>query len=170
MTINRHKKEEGYSLLEIIIYIAILVAMVYVIISLVVSIVQAKDRLNSARALATSAATALDRMTREIRGAKDVNTGASTLGTSPGVLNLDSTASGGAPETVEFRVVAGVLRIKINGVDQGPLTASSTTVTGLTFRRNASSTAEAIKIEMTLQSGTTTSIKTKNFYGSALIR
>jgi len=168
--ILRNKNNGGYSLAELVIYIGILVAIVVVIINLLVNIVHARGRITSASSMSSSAFSALDRMTREIRGAKSVNTSLSTLGTSPGYLYLDTTDAVGVARTVEFFLIAGVLHIKVNSVDQGPLTLSNASTTSLIFYRSTATSTEAVRVQMTIASGTSTDYKSENFYTTALLR
>lgn len=161
--------QKGYSLIEIVIYLAILISLVYVIITLVVTIVHTRERLNAAQAISNSAYSSMDRMTREIRGAIGVNASSSVLDTNPGILSLTTDASG-TQQVLEFRLISGVLHLKKDGVDIGPLTSSSTNITSLIFRRTLVTGAEGVKIEMTIESGSGTAYRNENFYASATIR
>ncbi len=164
------KKQGGYTLAELIIYMGVLVALTVIIVGMLVRISHSKDRLVSAQRLATSAIVSMDRMTREIRNASNVNTASSILGTSPGKLVLSGVDASGAARTVEFSIVTNTLRIKENSVDMGPLTESNIRVTSLIFDRSASTTDQAIRIRMTMESGTSSSYKSENFYSTTILR
>lgn len=155
---------------ELIIYMALLVALTVIIVTMLVRISHSKDRLVAAQRLANSSLISLDRMTREIRSASSVNTGSSILGSSPGKLVLNNVDDTGAAHTVEFSIASSTLRIKEDNVDKGPLTESGVSVTSLTFDRSASSTDLAVRIRMTLESGTSTAYKTENFYTTVILR
>lgn len=158
-------RQEGFSLIEMLVYIAILALMLMVIIQVVVSMVRSEHVIESMRAIENSASLSLERITRETRAADSINTAASTFNTHPGRLTLTS-----ADRTVEFSLVGGRIRLTEDGVVSGYLTGGSTTVSSLIFRRFATSTVEGVRIEMTVESGTSTYYRTQSFYSSALIR
>ncbi|MES2213964.1 MAG: hypothetical protein V4465_01030 [Patescibacteria group bacterium] len=162
--------KRGYSIIEMVLYVATLVFMLVVMMNVLRSIIVLERQLASSRAIENSAAFGIERLVREIRQAKSVNVGSSTLDVNPGRLVLNSTDSSGAAETVEFFVQNGVMRLKINGSDRGALTESKTTLSRLVFSRMATSTTEAIRTQITLESGTSTTYKTANFYSTTLLR
>ncbi|MEK7194326.1 MAG: hypothetical protein AAB660_01380 [Patescibacteria group bacterium] len=164
------KKQGGYSLIELIIYMGVLVAITIIIVGMLVRISHTKGRLAAAQGLTTSASIAMDRMTREIRSASNINTSSSILGTSPGKLVLTGVDVLGVARTVEFSIVTNILRIKENGVDTGPLTESNVRVTNLVFDRSASSTDQAVRTRMTIESGAGDSYKSENFYSTTILR
>ena len=162
--------KRGFSLAEILVYIGILLAMLAVIFNILIGISKSRDSLNTAQNISFSALSAIDRIEREVHLASSVNTSASTLATSPGVLVLDGLDNNGNPRSVEFSIIADELHFKENGVDKGALTDNKTRVSSLTFNRLATSTAEAVRIEMTLESGVQSKLKRETFYTTALMR
>ncbi len=162
-------KTRGYSLIEIIIYVAILAGITIVIVGILTQISSSRGRLTAAQRVATSAGLSLDRVTREVHTASGVNTASSVFDTNPGRLVLSGSESG-VPYTVEFSLVGGALNIIRNGVNTGPLTEVGVNVIELIFRRSASSTDQAISIEMTLESGTSTAYKSEKFYTTAILK
>lgn len=167
--IFKDKTKGGYSLIEIIMYLAILAGITIVIVNILTQISSSRTRLTAAQRVATSAGLSLDRMAREIHTATGVSTTTSVLGTSPGRLVLNGLESG-SPYTIEFSLSGNTLNIIRNGVTTGPLTEAGTSVTELIFRHSASSTDQAISIEMTIQSGTSTSYRSEKFYTTAVLR
>ncbi len=162
-------KTRGYSLVEIIIYVAILAGITVVIVSILTQISSSRSRLTAAQRVATSAGLSLDRITREIHTASGVNTGSSIFDVSPGVLVLNGVESS-VPYTIEFSLSGGSLNITKDGVVVGPLTEAGVVVNELIFRHSASSTDQAISIEMTLESGTSTAYKSEKFYTTAILK
>lgn len=167
MATNRNK---GFSLVEMLIYIAILVFMLIIIIQVVFSVTRSSRVVRSARNIETSASSALERMGREIRKAETLDTAASVFGSHPGLLSLDGEDDVGAAYSTEFYLLDGRIRMRENGADVGALTHASTTVTNLIFSRFYATSTEGVRIEMTLESGTTTSYRTETFYSSVLVR
>lgn len=159
------KGNEGFSLIEMLAYISILVFMLVIILEVVISITSSGRIITSIRNIENSAILSMERITREIRQADSINLTQSTLGTHPGKLVLiDST------NTTEFYISNNMIFIKKNGVELGSLTATGTKVTNLKFSRFATSTSEGIRVEMRLESGTSTHYRTETFYNSATIR
>src|ERR1041385_3348551 len=164
------QKTRGMTIVEMLFYIAILVVLTGVTVSTLISLSNIYRNLRSLEAVNESAQSSLERIVRESRGATSIDTTQSTLGSSPGNLFLYSLDQNGATTTVQFYVSNSAIRIKEAGVDAGPLTASNVRVTNLVFRRIATSTSQAVKIEMTLESGTSTNYVSKNFYSTAVLR
>ncbi len=158
------------TIVEVLVYIVILVLLVGVTVSTLLSLSSMYRNLLSLEAVNESAQSSLERIIREVRGATSVDTLQSTLNTSPGDLYLSSLDSSGATTTLEFFVSGGAIRIKEAGVDSGPLSASNVRVTNLVFRRLPSAESQAVKVEMTIESGTSTNYISKNFYSTAVLR
>jgi len=163
-------RQAGFSLIEILVYIVIMVILLAVIMQVIVSITRSQRLINAARAIESSTALSLERITREVRLSDNVNLSSSVLNSNPGTLVLQGLDSLGSPRTVEFTLSNGRIILRENSVETGTLTEDGTTVTGLVFRRFASSTIEGIQTEITIESGTSTHYRTETFYSSATIR
>ncbi|OHA90871.1 MAG: hypothetical protein A2665_00040 [Candidatus Zambryskibacteria bacterium RIFCSPHIGHO2_01_FULL_46_30] len=163
-------KHQGFSLLEMLFYIAILVLLLAVIMNMVVSVVRSGRIINALKNVENSAVVSLERITRELRQADSVNVSLSTLDSNPGQLVLEGTDETGSPRTVEFYLSLGRLFLKENGVDVGALSQSDAQVSRLIFQRFSSLNAEGIRIEITLESGTSTHYRSEKFYSSAILR
>ncbi len=167
----------GYSLVETLIYIALLAIIVYALISALVIMTKAYRTTKASKSIENSAMFALDRMVREIRDAKSIDASHSVFGTTPGELYLNTTDTSGTALTDDFYVSGQILRLKQNGVDVGPLTLSGARVTNLVFRSISNAqpsdgtvVSTAVKIEMTIESGTGSSLKSRKFYEAAVLR
>jgi len=165
-----HCRARGFTLIELLVYTGILVIIMAVAVSTLLSLSRSVRTVSSAQLVESAAEVSLDRMMREARGAQSIDMAESSLGVSPGQLTLDTTDAGGASTTVEFFLSGQTLRIKEAGADVGPLTPTSTRVTALSFRKIQTANSQAVKIEMTVESGTSTSYRSKNFYGTAVLR
>lgn len=163
-------KVEGFSLVEMLIYLSILVLMLAVIMSTIVSIIRSDRIIKVSRSIEDSATVSIERLTRETRQAKNINVGLSILDSNPGNLVLEGTDASGNPRTVEFYLSEGRLLLKENGVDAGALTETDARISNLIFRLFTGPNAKGIKTEMTIESGTSASYRSGNFYSSALLR
>lgn len=157
-------------MIELVIYVGILLTMAVAAVSSLIAIGRTYNTIQSAQRIDANAQIVLDRMGYEIRSASSVDIAQSTLGSSPGILQLNTTDDSGTAMTIQFFVSNQALRIKENGVDLGPLTASSVRVTSLIFRRITTTNSQAVKTELTLESGTGPSYRTKTFYTTTVLR
>ncbi|MDO8594048.1 MAG: prepilin-type N-terminal cleavage/methylation domain-containing protein [bacterium] len=165
-----NSSQRGFSLVEMLFYIAILSLALLVVTQTLVVLMRSYGVLRGAQHIEEDVGGALDRMVREIRDANGVDDAGSVLGTHPGKLLLNTTTLAGAPRTVEFSLSAGQLLLKENGVVTGFLTSSSTSLSSLIFRKITSVRSKGVKIEMTMQSGTSTAARSENFYSTAVLR
>jgi type II secretory pathway pseudopilin PulG len=160
----------GMTIIELLLYVAILVLLVGVTVGALLSLSGIYRNLRSLEAVNENAQSSLERIVREVRGATSVDTLQSTFGTNPSDLYLNSLDVNGASTTVEFFATSSAVHIKEAGVDSGPLTSSNVKVTKLIFRLLTSAKSQAVKVEMTIESGTSTNYVTKNFYSTAVLR
>ena len=162
-------KNSGYSLVEMIIYVAILSAISAIVVNMLLSLTGSYRTISALRIAEHSGIDSMERMTRDIRGATSVDTGNSTLNSSPGVLTLISTINF-VSTTTKFYVQNGVLKVDINGSYFGPLTLSNTLVTNLVFRLLNSGTSNAVKIDLTVQGTVGATTKTKTYHSTVILR
>lgn len=155
----RHRRAThcGFSLIEVLIYTAVLVVTTTIIVSALVTLSRSYSELRLMQAMQRSAITALERIAHEVRLADSVDGAASTLGTHPGVLVLDNVTESGV-ETTEFSLDGDVLRVIENTIPAGALTADELTVSQLVFYAIDNGTTEGVRTEITLRGtvGTTT--------------
>ena len=164
------RKTGGYSLIELIIYMALMTLLLAGVVQSTLLLTQGYRNVKAVRNIENSAIYSMDRMVREIRNAVSIDGSQTSYNTAQGSLKLNTTDDSGTAETVRFYVTGGKVMFQRNGSDVGPLSVSSATVSSLVFRSIATSTSQAIKIELTVESGTSTSYFTKNFYETATIR
>lgn len=163
-------KNKGFSLIEMLIYMSIMVLMLAVIMNIVISIIRSGRIIGALRSIEDSAVTSAEHLTRELRQTESINTGLSVLDSNPGRLVLEGKDSLGVPRTVEFYLSGGQLFYKENGVDIGALSQSDAQVSNLIFRRFAGSNSEGAKIELTIESGVGEYHRLRHYYFSALLR
>ncbi|MEX2013413.1 MAG: type II secretion system protein [Parcubacteria group bacterium] len=163
-------KQKGFSLIEMLVYISILVFMLAVIMDITISMVRSERVIRASRNVENSASIALERIVREMRQADSINTTSSIFGSNPGVLVLQGTDTLGDPRTVEFYVSSETLLLKENGLDLGTLTEADARVTDLVFNYFSGSNSEGVRIEMTIESGESPHYRSEHFYASAILR
>lgn len=162
--------KRGYSLIEMVIYIAILVFIMVVVINILFNIVSSQKKFKSARSVENSASYTLERINREVRDAVSIDVANSIFGTNPGSLKLTGVDANGNSRTVEFFVSSSTVHIKENGVDLGRLTQADAQVTNLVFTRITNTHSDSVRTVMTVASGTTTNYRAENFYATTILR
>lgn len=150
---------KGYTLLEIVIYVGILAVIAVMALGSILSVYKAFGKTKVERKLALNGDVAMERMLRDIRSATSTDIAASVFKTHPGILKIGGT---------QFSLSGQVLQVAVSG--QAADLTSDVDVSNLVFYRTVSANSEIIKIEMTLRAGTGIFQKSKNFYGSAVLR
>ncbi len=164
MKINN--KKNGYSIVEIIVYLAIFTTVSILVINSFIVIFSTFNVSRINRSLLNSGSTAMERMSREIRQANNVDIPNSTIGSSLGVLQLNSTDNGGSAIAIKFLVSNSVFKLYKNGNLIGDLTGQNILVTKLLFRRISTTKSEAVRVEMTLEKNG----QSENFYDTIILR
>lgn len=159
----------GFSLVEIIIYIAILAVISVGALNTFILTYRLLGEVRLTRMLNASAAIAMERLTRTIRDAQAVNVGASTFDTSPGVLSLTGTET--PPLTHRFSVETGSLKLE-SGIDPAVyLTPAGVEVTNFVVRHIIGGSAtEGVKIELTLDAALGRATESQNFFDTVILR
>lgn len=163
MLFNKNKNK-GYSLVETIIYVAMLTVLIGAIVYATMILFSVYKRTKTIRSVEVSAIDSMDRIIRDIRNATSVNAGASSFNSSSGILGLISGAT-----TTRFYLNNQRIYVEENGSVLGALTASGANVTSLIFRYIQATSSVAVKVEMTITSSSTPDFS-KNFYDTAVVR
>lgn len=159
---QQHKKQQrGFTLIEMIFYIALLVLVVTASIAVLLSLSETFAQYRAEQQVTRSAATALERILFDIRDADTVTAATST---DPGYLTV--TVNG---ESRAYTLNSGRVHLAIDGSDLGPLTDSDVTVDTLRFYDYASTT-NFVRVELTLSAGSGDTVYTKTFNAGALLQ
>jgi Tfp pilus assembly protein PilW len=164
----RQPRASGFSLIEMITYVAVLTIILLLVINMVMSLKGSYRQLIVLRALDRSAYNSLERMTRDIRNAVSVNNAQSAFGSSPGVLVVNQNIAG-TSTPIRFYVQNGTLRLDVNGTFIGPLTVKNTAITSLMFSQ-MTGTSTAIKIDMTITASSGPIILTKPYRTTVILK
>ena len=146
--------------METVIYVGILAVIAVLALGSILSVYKAFGKTKIERKLALNGDIAVERMVRSVRSATSTDTSVSVFGIHPGILKIGET---------KFSLLGSVLQVTENGEAPQDLT-SDVNVSSLVFYRTVSANSEIIKIELALQAGTGIFQKSKNFYGSAVLR
>ncbi|MFQ5661945.1 MAG: prepilin-type N-terminal cleavage/methylation domain-containing protein [Candidatus Paceibacteria bacterium] len=165
MRLINHNKKAGFSLIESLIYIAIIAAMAALVVNVLLVTTKSYNSLRISRDINNSALTTIERITREVKAAEGINIAESVFDVHPGRLIVTTSAT-----TTEFYLDSSTLKIKENNVDMGALVQQGSSVDNLVFRMLDNSTTKGIRIEMTISNTRGSLTKTKNFYSFAVLR
>ena len=164
------KKERGYSLTEMLVYIGVFAFLSVVVVNSLLITTSSFLKIRTERNLNNTALLSMERIVRETRLANNVEILNSTFDVNPGRLMLDTVDSAGLPKTVEFYVSAGRLLVKENGVDTGALTPSNVELQNFVFRLVTNGSVQAVKVEMALSDTRVATSSPRSFYNTALLR
>lgn len=154
----------GYTLAEALVYISILVVISIFVIGAILSTARLFAETQDLRNIHTAAETAVERIAREVRFADGVAISSSVLGSHPGTLVLSSIdPESEAVQTITFGFSGNRITIRKSSGPVEYLTPASVPVTNLIFRHVATTTPQAVKIEIGIES-------LHNFYNTAILR
>jgi len=162
--------ERAFTLIEILAYTFVLTLLITTVAYTLIAVNNSYRTLKSSAGLESVAEETLERMTRDIRSATSIDTVYSSFDTSPGQLTLNTLDDAGDATTVQFFLEGQTLRVKEGGVDVGPLSAVNVRITNLVFRRITTPQSQAVKIEVTAESGQDKSRASASFYSTIVLR
>lgn len=168
---NKIVSKKGFTLVEMLVYLAMLGAISILISHSFIAMTRSFGSVKLSRNINESALVAMERITREIRSAYEINTGDSIFGSSPGRLSLIGLNDAGATTTVKLYMQGSNIFVEKGGYSSEPITSSSTMATSLIFNQiNASTTSKAIKLELELSGSAGPVSRTDKFYNSIILR
>lgn len=163
--ISRIKNKKGFTLIEVLVYIAVLILATMVMVSLFLSLSTTLSRNQVERELSQTAQVALEKIVRDIRSATTADTAT--------VNQLTLQTLGGATTTI-FTLSGSSVTMNLNGVDYGPLTSDSVSVDDLVFTKYEAPGAELetilVRAALTLSVSTRVASTTQTYYTSAVLR
>lgn len=166
--IKKKLSKKGFSAVETIIYVAILLILTITIIAVVLQMTTYLREVKKFNETRRSGALAIERMIREIRTMDQVIVASSTLGSSPASLGL----RGPNNTSLLFRLSGqSTIEMVKNGSTTAILSSENVTISNFIFRMSTTTKSIGIKIELSLtsESGGGTP-KSQNFYGSVVLR
>lgn len=128
-----HNRHSGFTLVETILYIAILSVVAVAFSMYVVSISNARSKTKVVKEVQSNARLALSLITQKIRAAESINTAQSTFNTDPGVLSLNMADPGLNPTVIQLNQDNGQLIITEGTSVAIPVTSDQTLITDLRF-------------------------------------
>lgn len=163
--------KSGFTLAETVVYIAVFVVFSALIIDFSLSLLNSWGHGKSTRAVARNGTIIANRIAQEIRLSSSVSTTTSTFDSSNGRLEMQSflTATSTTPEEVAIYLSGTELFIQ-KGVNPAVSLSGEAKVTSLVFNYFSSSTTEATRVALTVETGAGKYTKSRNFQTFAVLR
>ena len=164
------RSREGFSLIEVIIYVALLLILFVVITATLLAITRTSKELAAWQSLQNEGVSIMDRLAREVRAADSLDAGG-VFGSNPGKLVLlTSGLSGGSAGSTAMGVDANDnLYVKVGAAATSTL-SNRTEVRSLIFRQISSGSVDAVRVELVLGTKPGLVDKTMNLYNTIIIR
>ena len=141
---------KGNTLVELIIYLAIISVFFTSMIGFTVSVVQSGQKARTMHEVSQNGRFIMEKIAREIKSANDVNFTTSSFGVNPGVLSLVNNT--GSLDPTVFDVVGGVVRIQQGAGAPMNISSDLVNVTSIVFTDlSVPGRTTNIKIDLTLE-------------------
>lgn len=163
-------RRTGYTLVEMIIYVAVLSLLSSVLFASVMMVIQSFTRARAVRDLAESGRGTMERITREVRRATAINDAGSVFANPAGQLQLSTTNEAGGATTLTLAKNGDDLTIQEGTGSPINLLSGQVAVNGLTFHKWATSTASAIRIDLALTDDRLPGVEPVMFHTTVVLR
>ena len=150
-TIFKDKNGAGFTLIETLIYLAIVAVAVGSFVVFSISVSGSRNKTFVIQEVQANARTAIQIMSQKIRAAEGINTAASTFGVDPGVLSLAVSDISKDPTVFELDQDDGILRITEGTASPVVLVSDEVKITNLVFTNLTSGGKGNIRIELTVE-------------------
>ncbi len=146
------KNKKGFTLIELIIYIAIIGLIMSSFVSFSIIMANSRNKNYAAREVQANFRNILDIVTRKVKEANSINMGASIFGSDPGVLSLSMDDPSKDPTIIDLDQDDGVMQITEGTSNPVAITSNEIQVTNLVFENlSGTSPRNNIRIQLTLE-------------------
>ncbi|MFC1623665.1 prepilin-type N-terminal cleavage/methylation domain-containing protein [Patescibacteria group bacterium] len=163
-------KKNGFSFLEMIIYITILTIVLSLVINLTLLMTKSYSNIKVSHNINNSAISIMERLTREIRWSDSVNEGSSVFGSDLGILVLNTIDESEEIVETRFYEEGGDFKIKQGIADANVLNDDNVSINKFLLTKVDTGISEMVKIELVLEGGWKDKIKSETFYNSIILR
>lgn len=164
------KTNSGFSLIEMLIYVATLVLVLLIIINTTLLMAKAYSGMKISYDINNSAVNIMERVAREIRWSEDVNLAQSVFNLDAGILSLNSLDDLGGIVEKRFFIEGENLMFREAMEEANPLNINGIKVNRFFLTRVDLVRSKMIKIELELEGQLKDKIKTETFYNSIIMR
>lgn len=169
--IKRAHKHFGFTLIELVVYAALVTVVGGIVLGLMVPMYRAGAEARISRMINTSGATMLERLLRETKDAESIKLASSTFATSPGVFVINSSNASTTGGTMKFSLSGGRGLLTFGDGSTQFLTSSQTHIAELSFWRLVATSSEGVRVKLVItDTAAASSTRTRTFYSSAVLR
>ncbi len=175
MNFSKFHKRQGFSMIEVVLYVSLFSLMSVLTLEALFLTVTAFTNLRISRDINDSSVKIMERLTRDIKSATAIDMANSVFGADPGTLTLSTVNASGTPLTVQYVMVGNALHLKEGTsvatlVDKGSLLSSKTSVSGVLYKRIDVGSTVAVKIDLHITASRGSVIDTDHFYNTVILR
>ena len=165
-------KKNGFSLIETIVYIALVAVFSVGVIQVLLSETNAWGRARTERNLSDAATLIMERLSHEIRLAESVNVGASSLGVHPGRMALQTftSATSNDPSSLELFLDGTELYMSRDAGAPTLLSGNGIEISNLVLYHITSETSEGVRVELTARLSWKGVVKEKKMTTAVILR
>lgn len=160
------KLKFGFSIIEVIIYLAIFTSLSILVINSFIIILSSFKTTNTNRNLTEGGLGVMERVSREIRFADNIN----LINTTSTSLELEGIDNLGNPVVTKIIKENEDLNLYQDGILKGNLLTNNLDITYLVYQMVQTPKGKAVKVEMTLEEDSGKSIRSENFYNTIILR
>ncbi len=143
------KQQRGFTLIELVLYIAIISGFLVTTIFFAMRVVEGGQKARAEAEVQQNLRIAMERINRETRSALDLNAGSSTFDSNPSVISL---AGGAGEDPIVFSVNGGILQLSKGASGPYNVTTNDVEVTNFVVHDlSVSNRTKVIQIEMTVR-------------------
>lgn len=164
-----HKKTAGFSLIELMVYMTGLLVLGGVLILMLIQFYSLYKEIVSLPRADRTGLLLVDRITKEIRSANQIDAFESQFGTTNGVLDFDSVTDGVTTEK-RLYVEDGIVKYQEDSGTPISLSSKDFTVSNFNFTSVNTSVSEAVRFNLELEFQTRSGTTTKSYIGFAILR
>lgn len=169
MIIKKIKTNSGFTLIELVVYMAGLLALGAVLIMMIIQFYGLYKEIIVVPQADRTALILVDRITKEIRSADSIDAINSQFDTTNGVLSLH-VITNGVTAVKKFYIQNGVVFVQEDSETPIKLSTSDFTVSNFNFTLVPTSVSQGIRFNLELQYTTNNSVETKSYTGFAILR
>lgn len=166
---HTHQYTKGFTLIELLIYIAGLLVLGSILSMLIVQFYSIYKEIVSIPRADRTGLLIVDRITKEIRSADQIDVLESQFGVTGGVLDLDSITDSVTTEK-KFYVENGIAKYQEDSDSPINLSSKDFTVSNFNFTFLQTPVSDAVRFDLELQFQTKNATETKSYTGFAILR
>lgn len=166
---SNHRKIDGFTLVELIIYMAGLLVLGSVLIVMVIQFYSLYKEIVALPRADRTGLLLIDRITKEIRSADQIDLLGSQFNTTNGILDFDSVTNG-VTTAKKFYVENGIAKYQENSDTPIKLSSKDFVVSNFNFASVNTTVSEAVRFNLELQFQTRNGTTTKSYTGFAILR